>query len=85
MVAISRHDFALVSIATRHCAKPPRVSPKPSNADWLMLGVEISEASESALELADAYQAHGILSFLKIRDFTWRSSGEGTCFPTKTW
>jgi hypothetical protein len=31
-------------------------------AEMLMLGAEIIEATESALELADAYQAHGILT-----------------------
>lgn len=31
-------------------------------AELLMLGAELVEASESALELADAYQAHGILT-----------------------
>ena len=31
-------------------------------AELLMLGTEIIEASESALELADAYQAHGIFN-----------------------
>ena len=31
-------------------------------AELLMLSVEIVEASDSALDLADAYQAHGILT-----------------------